>query len=1016
MNDFSRKTDQEKLSGFFRFAQGILAARDQVILRMRDTGLGCFLETEIAGLPGLKLNVDDQQWLVLERLREGRAPVPEPMLAEWLEGDINDPSKPPQFRPVIVREAAIEEASDLCEAELLDIDDVYDRPQQASLETGSPDNAAAVKIALRLERLHELRTGLDAWRKGAWETWALGERPVRKSIQLYNAFFKLHNMLHGGVAATPPELVWGMGLARWKLPSDVIDMPLIEQLVDLEVQAQGTLVIRPRDVRPSVVMKPFLHLDIEGSGETQREVQSLFAKIADSDEHEITPFDTAGWENLLDLAAGRLSGAGRHISRAALEQGAEVRPPESDLVTYSTWAIYGRPRSENIREQDLERLREEIDHAEDDSKLPASLRGYVVPAPADPADDGADWGLTRGQLGAAFSPSESAGTGSQEGPGPARGNGTDCRKAYFFPLPYNEEQAQIIDRLDSEEVHVVSVTGPPGTGKTHTIANIIGHFMATGRRVLVTARSSEAIAAVRDKLPADLASLVIASVASDRESVKQLEDAIQQLYDGVVSLNVDETRGEIARLESRIVEIDAESERCDQCLAQIAEQNLAPLTWAGEQHTAMEMAGMLAELAPKCGWLTDRPAGAPPEGLEGVIGRLRSALPRLGADLIYIDAALPDPSEIPFARELIEAQARESAHRAMPAEDFSGEPPMARDTPDAEAAAAACHEALAALRQRLGGAADWERVFVSALIETALHGKPEPPTEECVGALWTLVGGGDLAPGRLEYRVEGEDLQPLLLAAERGRQGTAPIPPFSRIFDRKLVQAVESVRLNGAVPHAEDQWATVCDTLKILEARAAIEGYWLGEAEAGRLPPMPQLPEQTDDLAALVKTVRARIPALRGAAAQALAQAEPLKRLFPYGLDVEGCLAALDLDRILRALQANMKDAYRPPAVISRLKAIAAGGEGPLFTAIGDLGDALGSGALSQGDIVSRRNAITAEIGRLQALAADLMGVGNDLEALREAGPRSGPRLAFRARSGRRVSCRCLGGRHGTGQ
>lgn len=59
-------TDRDKLSGFFRFAQGVLAAREQVILRMRDTGLGCFLENQIAGLPGLSLDVDEESWLVLK--------------------------------------------------------------------------------------------------------------------------------------------------------------------------------------------------------------------------------------------------------------------------------------------------------------------------------------------------------------------------------------------------------------------------------------------------------------------------------------------------------------------------------------------------------------------------------------------------------------------------------------------------------------------------------------------------------------------------------------------------------------------------------------------------------------------------------------------------------------------------------------------------------------------------------------------------------------------------------------
>ena len=59
-----------------------------------------------------------------------------------------------------------------------------------------------------------------------------------------------------------------------------------------------------------------------------------------------------------------------------------------------------------------------------------------------------------------------------------------ARQLAVLPLPANEEQEQIAERLERADVHGVVVQGPPGTGKTHTIANIIGHCMARGQRVL----------------------------------------------------------------------------------------------------------------------------------------------------------------------------------------------------------------------------------------------------------------------------------------------------------------------------------------------------------------------------------------------------------------------------------------------------------------------------------------------------------------------------------------------------
>jgi primosomal protein N' len=75
----------------------------------------------------------------------------------------------------------------------------------------------------------------------------------------------------------------------------------------------------------------------------------------------------------------------------------------------------------------------------------------------------------------------------------------------YFPLPTNDEQKKIIERL---KVHpYVVVKGPPGTGKSHAIANLICHLLASGERVLVTAHAPKALAVLRDLLPGDISNL-----------------------------------------------------------------------------------------------------------------------------------------------------------------------------------------------------------------------------------------------------------------------------------------------------------------------------------------------------------------------------------------------------------------------------------------------------------------------------------------------------------------------------
>jgi superfamily II DNA or RNA helicase len=82
------------------------------------------------------------------------------------------------------------------------------------------------------------------------------------------------------------------------------------------------------------------------------------------------------------------------------------------------------------------------------------------------------------------------------------------------------------------------VQGPPGTGKTHTIANIISHFLATRRRVLVTAKTPEALRALQEKIPEGIRDLAISVIHNDREGARQLQHAVQILADEAKSIDV----------------------------------------------------------------------------------------------------------------------------------------------------------------------------------------------------------------------------------------------------------------------------------------------------------------------------------------------------------------------------------------------------------------------------------------------------------------------------------------------
>lgn len=109
----------------------------------------------------------------------------------------------------------------------------------------------------------------------------------------------------------------------------------------------------------------------------------------------------------------------------------------------------------------------------------------------------------------------------------------------LFPLPANAEQSQIVHRLGRDSGVVVE--GPPGTGKTHTIANLVSSLLARGQRVLVTSEKSQALRVLRDKLPPELQELCVSITDLSRGGSEELGRSVARIADRKASYNdVDE--------------------------------------------------------------------------------------------------------------------------------------------------------------------------------------------------------------------------------------------------------------------------------------------------------------------------------------------------------------------------------------------------------------------------------------------------------------------------------------------
>lgn len=122
----------------------------------------------------------------------------------------------------------------------------------------------------------------------------------------------------------------------------------------------------------------------------------------------------------------------------------------------------------------------------------------------------------------------------------------------LFPLPANAEQSQIIERLGGDSGVVVE--GPPGTGKTHTIANLVSALLARGQRVLVTSEKAQALRVLRDKLPPEMQELCVSITDLSRGGSDELNRSVATIAERKSSFNPDSEGKRIADLRAQRVE------------------------------------------------------------------------------------------------------------------------------------------------------------------------------------------------------------------------------------------------------------------------------------------------------------------------------------------------------------------------------------------------------------------------------------------------------------------------------
>lgn len=328
--------------------------------------------------------------------------------------------------------------------------------------------------------------GVEIW-LAQWRAWAAVDRERRPASQLYT--FLQHAMLDLDAQPESLELVVASGLLH--LSDDVagarVHTHLITQSALIERHEEsGDLLVRLNpDAVPSLEDTQLLTgLEVFDPSSTRDLHQSLATQVA-------SPLDPAARVFLKDWTDRALT-----VRVDVVDQAEEASSPEA-FVRPSP-ALVLRKRGAYALIEYYNRMSEAV--ADESNQVPLGLAQLVEAI--EPADRVA-WLDRIGTPSALFADDP------------------------LFPLPANDEQRDILDRLTGDSGVVVE--GPPGTGKTHTIANLVSALLAGGQRVLVTSEKAQALRVLRDKLPLELQELCVAVTDPARGGSAELNRSVSEI-------------------------------------------------------------------------------------------------------------------------------------------------------------------------------------------------------------------------------------------------------------------------------------------------------------------------------------------------------------------------------------------------------------------------------------------------------------------------------------------------------
>jgi superfamily I DNA and/or RNA helicase/very-short-patch-repair endonuclease len=956
---------RQKLVGLLDYVEQVIRLDERVAFRLSEYHLPdgstfAVTRSETQGLPSVRHDHRDDEgpvWLEVERLSRKEPPRPPDELAEWIVLSA-DPARSPEVRSErILTVSAAERDIALSTGEVRP-DDVLQAPRKR----GESDNAPPrFDLTLRLEDRDELARAITNWITEVWTPWSAVELPRRRTIALYQVLYKIFQLMEVGGAESPIELMWGIGVVHWQKDGRIVDRPLLERRVEIELDDNrgGLIRVRPTGADALFDLKPYEELGSTNLPSLADLIRRELLRAAESE--GISPFARDSFEPILSAAGARLDPDGTYspeVSPASSSAPAQ----SSRLKVTDQWVLFARPRSQHVILQDIDRLRRS---AENEKRELTGLAERLVTHPSqEVGTDG--WQPLSPRIG----DMPLGGGAVQE---------KDELTDVFFPKPFNDDQLEIVKRLSQADGLVVQ--GPPGTGKTHTIANLLCHAMATGQRVLVVSRGEAALAVLKEQLPKEVQPLAISVLSNEREGLRQIESAIREIQGVVEGTQPENRRKTIARLEMELAGLQTRIRAIDVELDEIASAHLTKIGPRGE--TSAELAQRIVREREAYTWFSDRPTRFAAETAltDQTIALLFEARRRSGNLIDHVGARVPSSADLPDGvavaschDDLIAAAKHHSEAARGPASSLkvtSENTAKARELADVL-------EALARVRE-LCASASWAEPFRVA----AIRGQSDSWSERLRERISEWRCAADERGALLrrpadipDSLLDDEDARDAVSRAASG-QRLWPLVSFGKANAKALVN---KIRLDGGPVRDDDQeaWRHIAALLANLIRQRGAKARWDGFAsEIGA-------PHGEHAKAAVDFATR-----ILGTCDEARKQRIVLGPIVANAFFIEGLA---EDPRLCRALSNQIRAAANSARLISarefqtRLLLTLDGGDRTSILARQLATDALGNPAISSDKAAAAWNSVLKRFDQLKALSRDFEIINTSTAAIAAAG------------------------------